>query len=201
MFHLNSFIFCHISFLWFTMLSSSILLFSFSVFSSSPILKVLLFSLVSTLLLAMILSNKLTVYSEAWFSETLTLLFFSFMFLDLLVPKVVLAEFIKSLLSFSIEVSSSADDKFFGLRLFTKFLRRALFFCLLHLIFCVSRSLSWKIAACDKLFGLLNYCFPFILFVSYIILLLVLFLYPSHSFQWKSLLTFVLLVCLQLICI
>jgi len=55
------------------------------------------------------------------FSETLTLLFFSFMFLDLLIPKVVLAEFIKSLLSFSIQVSSSACDKFFGLRLFTEF--------------------------------------------------------------------------------
>jgi hypothetical protein len=55
------------------------------------------------------------------FSETLILLFFSFMFLDLLVPKVVLAENKKSLLSFSIQISSSAYDKFFGLRIFTEF--------------------------------------------------------------------------------
>jgi hypothetical protein len=63
LFHLNSFIFCLISFLWLTMLASITLFLS----SSSPILKVLLFSLVSTLLLAMILSNKLRVYSEPWF--------------------------------------------------------------------------------------------------------------------------------------
>ena len=63
LFHLNSFIFCLILFLWLTMLASITLFLS----SSSPILKVLLFSLVSTLSLAMILSNKLTVYSEPWF--------------------------------------------------------------------------------------------------------------------------------------
>ena len=89
--------------------------------SSSQILKVLLFSLVSTLSMAMILSDKLTVYSNHGFSETLTLLFFSFMFLDILVPKVVVAEYIKSLLSFSIQISSSACDNCFRLRLFTEF--------------------------------------------------------------------------------
>jgi hypothetical protein len=47
------------------------------------------------------------------FTETLTLVFFSFMFLDLLIPEVVLAEFMKNLLSFSIQVSSSACDNLF----------------------------------------------------------------------------------------
>jgi hypothetical protein len=97
------------------------LFYSLFLSSSSPTLKVLLFSLVSTLSLAMILSNKLTVYSKPWFFRNTYFTLFLFYVSRSLSSKSCLSWIYKKFTElFNTSIKFSCD-KFFGLRLFTEF--------------------------------------------------------------------------------